>query len=151
MPAGRAPGLEAIRPPGTFGHILAGALMGGAIRAAVELASMRAGISAEWPTLVVNVLGCAVAGWAFRWIHAFDAQGTPLHSTLAARVRERAVIGGFCGALTTMSAVATVAASGAPAAAAGSMAAQASAAVAAACVGWWLGTWFPRRSPQWRR
>lgn len=147
----RAPGLAAIRPSGTFAHILAGALAGGAVRAAADLACMRAGIAPAYPTLAVNALGCAVAGWAFRWIHAFDAQGTPVHSSLAARVRERAVIGGFCGSLTTMSAVATMAAAQAPLAAALAMAMHAGAGVASACVGWWVGARFPRRSPEWRR
>lgn len=142
---------RAIRPPGTFAHVIAGAALGGALRAAADIACMRAGIPFEWPTLGVNIAGCMVAGWAFRWIHAYDSQGMPLRSPQAARVRERAIIGGFCGALTTMSAVASMAASRTAEAAAVLMALNAAAAIASAGFGWWLATLLPRRSHGWRR
>lgn len=149
--AGRAPDLRAIRPAGTLAHIVAAALVGGGIRAGADIGCMHLGIGAEWPTLGVNIAGSMVGGWAFRWIHAFDAEGAPLHSTAKARVRERAIIGGFCGSLTTMSAVATMAASRTPESAALAMALHVGAGIASAVVGWWVGTLFPRRSPHWRR
>lgn len=142
---------RAIRPPGTFAHVIAGAALGGALRAAADIGCLRAGIPFEWPTLAVNVAGCALAGWAFRWIHAYDSQGMPLHVPQSARVRERAVIGGFCGALTTMSAVASMAAARPADQAVLLMALNSGAGIASAAFGWWVATLFPRRSHGWRR
>jgi fluoride ion exporter CrcB/FEX len=147
----RTPSIASLRPSGTFVHVIAGAALGGALRAAADFACMRASIGFEWPTLGVNIIGCAVAAGAFRWIHAFDSQGNALHAPKAARVRERAIIAGFCGALTTMSAVASMAAASTAGGAALFMALNAAAALASAGVGWWLATLLPRRSHGWRR
>jgi CrcB protein len=147
----RPPSMASLRPSGTFAHVIAGAALGGALRAAADLMCMRADVGFEWPTLGVNVIGCAVAAGAFRWIHAYDSQGHALHSPKAARVRERAIISGFCGALTTMSAVASMAAARTAGGAALLMALNAAAALASAGVGWWLATMLPRRSHGWRR
>lgn len=130
---------------------MAGAALGGALRAAADFACMHAGIGLEWPTLGVNMVGCALAAGAFRWIHAYDSQGNPLHAPTVARVRERAVISGFCGALTTMSAVASMAAARTAEGAALFMALNAAAALASAGIGWWLATVLTRRSRGWRR
>ena len=151
MSDAHAPSAREIRPPGTFAHVIAGAVLGGALRAAADIACLRAGLSLEWPTLGVNIVGCAVAAWAFRWIHTYDSQGNPLHSTAAARVRERAIIAGFCGALTTMSAVASMAAARSAEGGALFMAINAAAAIGSAGIGWWVGTRVPRRSHGWRR
>lgn len=151
MSDAHAQGQRSIRPPGTFAHVMAGAALGGALRAAADIGCVHAGIPAEWPTLGVNIVGCAVAAWAFRWIHAYDSQGNPLHSPLSARVRERAIINGFCGALTTMSAVASMAAARTAEAAALFMALNAAAALASAGLGWWVASLGPRRSHGWRR
>jgi fluoride ion exporter CrcB/FEX len=151
MSHSRVPSEGSIRPPGTFAHVVAGAALGGALRAAADIVCIRLGIPFEWPTLGVNIAGCAVAAWAFRWIHAYDSQGDPLHSPLSARVRERAIIGGFCGALTTMSAVASMAAARTAEGAALFMALNAAAALASAGIGWWVATLMPRRSHGWRR
>lgn len=145
------PSARSIRPPGTFAHVIAGAAIGGGLRAAADIACMRAGLPFEWPTLGVNIVGCAVAGWAFRWIRAYDSQGDPLHKPVAARVRERAIIGGFCGALTTMSAVASMAAARTAGSAALFMALNAATALASAGLGWWAATLMPRASHGWRR
>lgn len=142
---------RSIRPPGTLAHVIAGAALGGALRAAADIACIRLGLPFEWPTLGVNIVGCAVAAWAFRWIHAYDSQGDPLHSPRSARVRERAIISGFCGALTTMSAVASMAAARTAGAAALFMALNAAAALASAGLGWWVATLIPRRSHGWSR
>jgi len=151
MSDGRTPSIASLRPSGTFVHVIAGAALGGALRAAAEFACMRVGVGVEWPTLGVNIIGCAIAAGAFRWIHAYDSQGNALHVPKAARVRERAIIAGFCGALTTMSAVALMAASRTAGAAALFMALNAVAALASAGVGWWLATLLPLRSHGWRR
>lgn len=151
MSRSRAPSLASLRPSGTFAHVMAGAALGGALRAAADFACMHAGIGLEWPTLGVNMVGCALAAGAFRWIHAYDSQGNPLHAPTVARVRERAVISGFCGALTTMSAVASMAAARTAEGAALLMGINAAAALASAGIGWWLATVLTRRSRGWRR
>lgn len=151
MSGTRTPSFASLRPSGTLSHVMVGALLGGAIRAAADIACARAGIGTEWPTLAVNVAGCVVAAWAFRWIHAFDAQGQSLHAPSAARVRERAIVSGFCGALTTMSTVASMAAARSAGDAALFMALNAAACVASAAGGWWLATVMPRKSHGWRR
>ena len=147
----RIPSIASLRPSGTFMYVIAGAAIGGALRAAADFACMRAGIGLEWPTLGVNVIGSAVAAWAFRWIHAYDSQGNALQSPKAARVRERAIIAGFCGALTTISAVASMAAAKTAEAAALFMALNAAAALASAGIGWWMAAALTRRSHGWRR
>jgi fluoride ion exporter CrcB/FEX len=146
-----APSLASLRPSGTFAHVLAGAAIGGALRATADLMCMHMGIGLEWPTLGVNVVGSAAAAWAFRWIHAYDSQGNPLHVASVARVRERAIISGFCGALTTMSAVASAAATRSAGGAALFMALNAAAALASAGVGWWIAAAMTRSSHGWRR
>lgn len=151
MIGSRAPSLASIRPSGTFAHVVAGAAFGGALRSAADFASMYVGIGLEWPTLGVNVIGSALGGWAFRWIHAYDSQGNPLHAPAAARVRERAIISGFCGSLTTMSAVAAMAAARTAEGAALFMALNAAAALASAGAGWWIAAAMTRGSHGWRR
>lgn len=151
MSASPAASERSIRPPGTFAHVIAGAAIGGALRAAADIGCARAGIPFEWPTLGVNILGCAVAAWAFRYIHAYDSQGNALHAPRSARVRERALIAGFCGALTTMSAVASMTAARTAGDAAIFMALNAAAALVSAAVGWWVAGRLPRRSHGWRR
>jgi fluoride ion exporter CrcB/FEX len=151
MSGPRTPSVSALRPSGTFAYVIVGAVLGGALRAAADVVCMRAGMPLEWPTLGVNIAGCAVAGWAFRWIHAYDSQGNALHSPLEARVRERGIISGFCGALTTMSAVAAMAAARTPEGAAALMGLHAAAGVASAALGWWLASLMPRSSHSWRR
>lgn len=151
MSDGDVPSERDIRPPGTFVQVIAGAALGGALRAAADIACIRAGLPFEWPTLGVNIIGCAIAAWAFRWIHAYDSQGSPLHSPRVARVRERAIISGFCGALTTMSAVASMAAARSAEGAALFMALNAVAALASAGIGWWVAALMPGRSHGWRR
>ena len=147
----RIPSERSIRPPGTFAHVIAGAVIGGGLRAAADIVCLRLSLPFEWPTLAVNIVGSVVAGWAFRWIHAYDSQGDPLHTPMVARVRERAVISGFCGALTTMSAVASMAASRTAEDAALFMALNAAAALASAGLGWWSATLMPQGSHGWSR
>ncbi len=151
MSSSRAPSLASIRPSGTFAHVMAGAALGGALRAAADFACMHVGIGLEWPTLGVNVIGSAMAAWAFRWIHAYDSQGNPLHAPAAARVRERAIISGFCGSLTTMSAVAAMAAAQTAEGAALFMALNGAAILASAGIGWWIAAAMTRSSHGWRR
>ncbi len=78
-----------------FLAISAGAVLGANLRFALTLAFARVFPTLPVGTLLVNVLGCLVAGIAIGWIEARAAPSDTLRHFLVV---------GFCGAFTTFSA-----------------------------------------------
>lgn len=83
--------------------IAIGGGIGTAIRIGTLLGCERLALG-EWiATLSVNVIGAAIATFAFRSLMALDRDGTPIYGRPRRVSLERLIILGFCGGLTTMS------------------------------------------------
>ncbi len=90
---------------GGFGLIALGGALGSAVRIGADLAA-RANEVAPWvSTAAVNIVGAALAAFAFRWLASIDALGRPRHSPTGRIRLERFLLIGCAGGLTTMSAL----------------------------------------------
>ncbi len=85
--------------------VAAGAVAGGVLRTGTTTLFRDAGGAAWQAVLLMNIVGGAVAGFAFRYLNAVGPDGAPLQSSVKRLTIERTVILGFAGGMTSLSAI----------------------------------------------